>query len=484
MKKRKQKNKQPLTFKKGLLYVIMTIVIIAIPLFIALSLYLYTYEHNHPKYLVNEIVDEYKSKTFDEVLKTTPKEQREELKKALKNTVKDDIFSYQSYEDKKKIEYTVVNNNKKLSTIVLEKEKSKALFGIQKVKIKSIEHVPTYQYRIQYFAGSEVYIDGNLAQGEVSNTSTQFAHLGYPEIQTVTYTLDRYEPITEIRATYQGRTCKKHEDSTGMNISMFPSISKAQGTGIEQMLTQFTQEYARYTTIRGVGMGTVLSHVLPNSAIAQLIASYSNAWGEVALSESFDEIYLTNPIQYYDQVFSYDVHLIYHIVADNGEKKEFPIDYRMYVTNLHGTYQVFDMQRISKESKPAAKASDDASAMQASFEVENHPLDAVSTDGNVSTYYTFAKGETLNIKSEENIGAIYIKWGKAPTAYEVSYNNNTSKKGQNGFLHEVIKVKGNTKNIQFQQLEGNEIAEISVYTKGKLPSDVQDWSKPYKKSDI
>ncbi|MEG0468492.1 MAG: hypothetical protein RR562_01145, partial [Longicatena sp.] len=483
---RKKRIKQPMTFKRGLFYVIATLASIGIILTVVLGVYLYTYEHNHPKYLVDSIVEEYKTKELNFILDKSEKSQRKDLKNALPKVLKKDkLFAYQSFEDKDKIEYTVVNNNQKLSTVVIEKLKDKAWFGIQKLRVKSIEHYPTFPYRIHYFANTTLSVNGEdvSKKGKETSTSTQFASIGYNEIKTYTYAYDSFSAIENMSATYQGKPCIKIVDSTGFDISFYPSIPDTIGSNIKTMLTQFSKEYARYTTLRGIGSGTVLQHVMPNSNLARLITSYSNTWGEVSVADTFGEIRIGNPIQYYDYIFSYDVHLTYYITADNGDKKEFPMDYRMYVASTGYGYQVFDMEHISKEEAKSEESSV-ASRISPSLSIGNATLNNACVDNNRSTGYTFKGNDTLRIQSEQEIGYLYITWGSNVNSYAMKANKKTTKQGSDSFLHELIKVDKNTKEIELSKLDGNDMKEIVVYSKGELPNDVQDWSKPYKKSDI
>lgn len=483
---KEKKLKKPKTFKRVLTWSILSLMGIGVLLLITLGIYLYTYEQQHPKYLVNKVVEQYQSKQFDDILALSNKKERAALKKALPSLIhKNKLFSFQSYEDKDKIEYTIVNGKQKLSTVTLVKEQKKDMFGIQKLRLKKIDHYAAYPYRIHYFENTNVVIQGKEVHqmGKEESTSTQFSQLGYAEIKTYTYAYDSFEPIEDIQASYQGNACTKVVDETGYDITFYPTIPQANVTGIQNTLTQFSKEYVRYTTLRGVKAGNVLRYVTPNSALAQLITSYSNTWGEVIQTENFSAIDMSNPIQYHDRIFSYDVHMVYTVSADNGEQKQFPIDYRMYVVSTGYGYQVFDMERISKQEK---RSVDDtvASSLAPSLYVKENLLSGACSDNDIATSYTFQEGDALHIKSDQAIGAIYIKWGKTPIPYSMSINKKTSTKGKQGQLHELIKIKSNAKEVVLKNLVGNEMAEIVVYSKGTLPKDVQDWKAPLEKSDI
>lgn len=478
--------KHHVPFNRVLRYILVTLSGIGLVLLAVLAFYLFTYEKNHPQYIVNTIVEAYKAKDFKEIIKKSDKAQQEDLKKALPNIVdKDKIFSFQSFEDKDTLEYTIVNKNQKLSTIVLKKETNANVFGIKKLHVQEINHFASYPYKIHYFANSEVMIDGTLIpmDSSESKASTNLQQLGMEEIVTNTYTYDSFEPISTISATYQGIPCTKRMNQNGLDISLYPSIPATLEDGIEQTLQVFSKEYARYTTLRGVAGGTLLQYVVPNSTLAYMITSYSNSWGEVIVSEEFSAITMTNPIMYYDGIYSYDVHLEYRVVSDNGEKKNFPIDYRMFVRNIGYGNQVFDMERVSKEESKM-EGDGNASLLASTIQMNQQAIPSVCLDGDVTSGYQFLAQDTLHIKSDDDIGAIYITWASAPNKYKSTMNQQKQTHGKDGFIHELIKVDDKVKEVTLDKLEGNTINEIAVYSKGALPSDVQDWKTPYKQADI
>ncbi len=116
--------------------------------------------------------------------------------------------------------------------------------------------------------------------------------------------------------------------------------------------------------------------------------------------------------------------------------------------------------------------------------VDNNVISKI-TDNNIYTYHNFDNTDNLEINSDSNnIKYIYILWNKPPKTYTIEFNNQKIICGENGFLHELIKLDNTADYINITQLKKNSIADIFFYSDGKLPKDVQNWQKPYSRCDI
>lgn len=110
-------------------------------------------------------------------------------------------------------------------------------------------------------------------------------------------------------------------------------------------------------------------------------------------------------------------------------------------------------------------------------------------DNRYSTGSLLSEDDYLNIKSDENIRAVYILWDSLPEHFSVKddLGNLISdyKIADNIFLHQLIRIKQDTKGLSINIDKGNcKIAEIYVFGEGFLPDWVQDWKEPYKKADM
>lgn len=110
-------------------------------------------------------------------------------------------------------------------------------------------------------------------------------------------------------------------------------------------------------------------------------------------------------------------------------------------------------------------------------------------DNRYSTGSSLSGDDYLNIKSDENIRAVYILWDSLPEHFSVKDDSGNLisdyKIADNIFLHQLIRVKQDTKGLSINIDKGNcKIAEIYVFGEGFLPDWVQDWKEPYKKADM
>lgn len=118
-------------------------------------------------------------------------------------------------------------------------------------------------------------------------------------------------------------------------------------------------------------------------------------------------------------------------------------------------------------------------------------------DGKYSTNLSLSENDYINIiiddkvsiNKDEHIKAVYILWENLPTSFSIKDSSNnlisTYDNENNIFLHQLIKIDQDTKNLSIRIDSGNcKISEIYVFSKGSLPEWVQDWKESYKKADM
>lgn len=105
-------------------------------------------------------------------------------------------------------------------------------------------------------------------------------------------------------------------------------------------------------------------------------------------------------------------------------------------------------------------------------------------DNSYSTSYAISDGETLTITSKTPMKGIYIEWYKVPSQWSLTTNGKTVECGKNGFLHEYISFDDSTTEVVLNIPKGNRICDISAYSEGNLPSNVQTWKPSCQKADI
>lgn len=101
---------------------------------------------------------------------------------------------------------------------------------------------------------------------------------------------------------------------------------------------------------------------------------------------------------------------------------------------------------------------------------------------------TSKSGNTITVSAKDgsSIGAVYVKWDKPVSPYELVTDSETLSCGQYGFLHEFISLDNPSTALQFTLPSENPmgIYGIRIFTDNQVPEDVQIWQPPCEKADI
>lgn len=142
---------------------------------------------------------------------------------------------------------------------------------------------------------------------------------------------------------------------------------------------------------------------------------------------------------------------------------------------------IFFSVNVKAEDTDIAKASE----IEATITTSNGGSIANMTDNSYNTRKTFAKSDTINITSSKYIYGIYIKWDTVPGEWTLTYNDQTVTYGKNGYLHEYVSLPGGSNNLTITLGSDEAICNLSCYSNGVLPSDVQVWDEPLdNKTDV
>ena len=106
------------------------------------------------------------------------------------------------------------------------------------------------------------------------------------------------------------------------------------------------------------------------------------------------------------------------------------------------------------------------------------------TDDMYSTYVSVNATDPVTIKADQNIYGIYIEWYKVPGEWDLENGSESIKCGTNGFLHEFVKLDGSSNSCTMNLRSNEAICNISAYSEGQLPDDVQVWEPVCEKADL
>jgi len=107
------------------------------------------------------------------------------------------------------------------------------------------------------------------------------------------------------------------------------------------------------------------------------------------------------------------------------------------------------------------------------------------SDGDYFTTEYFDPGTEITLTSDTAIDSLYIIWEAIPGSWTLDAGGQTMTCGQDGYLHEFIKLPAGTSYATI--CVGSErltIADVYAFSGGELPAFVQTWEAPYEEADI
>lgn len=107
------------------------------------------------------------------------------------------------------------------------------------------------------------------------------------------------------------------------------------------------------------------------------------------------------------------------------------------------------------------------------------------SDGDYFTTEYFDPGTEITLTSDTAIDSLYIIWEEIPGSWTLDAGGETMICGQEGFLHEYIKLPAGTSYATICVGSNRlTIADIYAFSGGELPAFVQTWAEPYEEADI
>ncbi len=148
-----------------------------------------------------------------------------------------------------------------------------------------------------------------------------------------------------------------------------------------------------------------------------------------------------------------------------------------------------DQTSAATDTKQTASSSSnldkDAESLKFTAKTPGGDITSTLTDDSTSTGYTLNSSTALTVNAEGNVDGIYIKWGGNPEPWVLTMADGSQITcGQNGFLHEYVKLPSQATSFTISVNEKITIDELILYSEGKLPSSVQVWEKPNDEADI
>ena len=119
----------------------------------------------------------------------------------------------------------------------------------------------------------------------------------------------------------------------------------------------------------------------------------------------------------------------------------------------------------------------------------------VLSDKKMSTFWACQSGESsikVDIPNEISVAGIMVDWFKEPKGYNIAAKDQMGKvlnayslSDRFGSIRDYFVVDKNVKSITISKLgTEDKVSEITIYSTGALPKDVQIWESPVNKADL
>lgn len=111
-------------------------------------------------------------------------------------------------------------------------------------------------------------------------------------------------------------------------------------------------------------------------------------------------------------------------------------------------------------------------------------VNGILSDGSVAEAVAVSAGHILEIQADSPFSWVYLQWGQKPGKYRLEWDGGSMDCGENGFLHECVRLEHPVKQVWLVFSSGAALCEMALYSPGNLPVQVQLWEPPCEKADL
>ena len=263
--------------------------------------------------------------------------------------ISEDIFYYQgSAENADGAVYHISTDTQMLATVTLKKSGSKTFFGFEPYEFVSLVPEPLHKYTISAPADAVVNLNGEtIPTRYLTETATAvpyFTQLGLPEIKQNTYVIDDFNTVQTLTA--DGFLMIENGENNYL-------LQRIPDTTTQDEIYAFAESYAKayikFATARGSSRASVLQMTQPRTVLYGAVLHYGNEWGEIYTKDRYENLSVSDCVQYTDTEFSCKVSMDYLIFNKEGEEKKYDFDFTFYMTHLSGAWKLVHMEAMQKK---------------------------------------------------------------------------------------------------------------------------------------
>ncbi len=105
-------------------------------------------------------------------------------------------------------------------------------------------------------------------------------------------------------------------------------------------------------------------------------------------------------------------------------------------------------------------------------------------DDSYKSVVTADSSVSLEISAELPLYGLYVEWNAFPPEWTIEYDGKSIECGKNGFLHEFVEIPGGAESCVMRFSGDVKISDITGFTAGLLPGDIQVWEPALEDPDI
>jgi hypothetical protein len=338
-------------------FVIYFLIIFAVFTFLSMDKlddYLADYEYYQPTTQVNEVLGYFKeldAESLEALPSSGEKLTGENFKMYLERICDpESLFVYKSSTGDTTLTYDYITNNKKIASLVLERDGVTEKNNFDVYKIADVVWYPMFNYTVTVPEDCTVYLNGKLLEGdgECVDTDDVYADFDGYSASTYKYTIDNLAYITDVKAESESSALITVEEilrDDGADYIVHREMSDDMKAELDARTHEFVPAYMYYTTLNTHHVSTVLPYVHRNAELYTFLKNFNNTWNHSKLSDRFTRFDISNYVYHDETHASCRADVIYEITKWGNNVLEFDFFFDLHYVKVDGVWYLVYMER-------------------------------------------------------------------------------------------------------------------------------------------
>lgn len=338
-------------------FVIYFLIIFAVFTFLSMDKlddYLADYEYYQPTTQVNEVLGYFKeldAESLEALPSSGEKLTGENFKMYLESICDpESLFVYKSSTGDTTLTYDYITNNKKIASLVLERDGVTEKNNFDVYKIADVVWYPMFNYTVTVPEDCTVYLNGKLLEGDGECVDTDDVYVDFDgySASTYKYTIEGLAYITDVKAESESSALITVEEilrDDGADYIVHREMSDDMKAELDARTHEFVPAYMYYTTLNTHHVSTVLPYVHRNAELYTFLKNFNNTWNHSKLSDRFTRFDISNYVYHDETHASCRADVIYEITKWGNNVLEFDFFFDLHYVKVDGVWYLVYMER-------------------------------------------------------------------------------------------------------------------------------------------